>query len=439
MIVYKFGGTSLGSAARMKQAAAIVLNDQHPVFVVLSAVSGTTNALVQIHAKAAASDAAGAVEKLALLQEHYKEYIADLLKGTAQLNDAAAFVLERFDFLQGIVANKIDSESEKILLAQGEIISTHLFSWYLKSQGIHEQLLPALEFMRIDKSGEPDEYYIKSMLSKEMAQYEESGLYITQGYICRNAFGEVDNLKRGGSDFTATLIGQAIEAKEVQIWTDIDGLHNNDPRVVEKTFPIRHLSYRQAAELAYFGAKILHPTCVRPAEQANIPIRLRNTLDPKADGTLISEQSSKQSITAIAAKDDITAVKITSGRMFNAYGFLKKIFQIFERYETSIDMITTSEVAVSLTIDDDQNLSRIVQDLKLLGEVEIDPNQSSICVVGDFGMDQMGYASRIFDSLRSIPIRMISYGGSRYNVSILVHADDKRKALIALNGGLFEI
>lgn len=428
----------MGSPARMKQVAAIVLNNGGPVMVVLSAVSGTTNALVEIHAAAANADVEEAAQKLSALHAQYDKYVDELLSDTEQHADARAFVTDKFALLQTFLNDATKPETEKIILAQGEIISTHLFSWYLASQGVANKLIAALEFMRIDKSGEPDEYYIKSMLRKELAPLKEHTLFVTQGYICRNAFGEVDNLKRGGSDFTATLVGQALEADEIQIWTDIDGMHNNDPRVVDKTFPIRQISYREAAELAYFGAKILHPTCVRPAEQGNIPIRLKNTLDPKAEGTLIGSDSLRRSITALAAKDNITAIKITSGRMLNAYGFLKKVFEVFERYETSIDMITTSEVAVSLTIDDESNLSKIVQELKALGDVEVDAAQSSICVVGDFGMEQVGYASRIFDALRDIPIRMISYGGSRYNVSILVHSDDKKRALVALNAGLFE-
>ncbi|MBX2815601.1 MAG: aspartate kinase [Saprospiraceae bacterium] len=437
MVVFKFGGTSLGSPDRMKQVAAIVMAEPGPKCVVLSAVSGTTNKLVALNQAHANGEGALAEQQIEEFASEYLQYTKNLLVQDDLVETAMKIVSNHLHRLREVIDLPPSPESERVILAQGELISTNLFVHYLESQSIQAKLLPALEFMRIDKTGDPDAYFISSMLGKEMQLHPDHQFFVTQGFICRNAFGEVDNLKRGGSDFTATLIGEALHAREVQIWTDIDGLHNNDPRVVDKTFPISRLSYREAAELAYFGAKILHPTCVLPAERAGIPIYLKNTMDPKAEGTKISTESAERSFTALAAKDNITAVKITSGRMLNAYGFLRRVFEIFERYETSIDMITTSEVAVSLTIDDDRNLPRILQELKPLGRVEVDTSQASICVVGNFALDQKGYASQIFDALHDISIRMISYGGSKYNVSILVKGEDKEKALIALNQGLF--
>lgn len=438
MVVFKFGGTSVGSAERMKQVVSIVLSGDQPRLVVLSAVSGTTNALVRLNQLSDEGAHDEAQSHLDALRRKYDQYLDDLFESPGEDKSNALDYVDRcFDQLSQSLKHK-SPEVAKSVLAQGELISTHLFYHYLQSLDIEAELLPALEFMRIDKAGEPDEYFIKSMLQKEL-ELRPAQLYITQGYICRNAFGEVDNLKRGGSDYTATLVGQALEAREIQIWTDIDGLHNNDPRIVEHTYPVHQLSYREAAELAYFGAKILHPSCVLPAEKGDIPIHLKSTMDPKAEGTVISQATSQHPIKAIAAKDGIIAIKITSGRMFNAYGFLKKVFEIFERHQTSIDMITTSEVAVSLTIDDEGRLSQILAELKILGEVEVDHGQCIICVVGHFSTDQVGYASRIFDALIDVPIRMISYGGSKYNVSILIHSNDKRRALQALNAGLFQV
>ncbi len=326
---------------------------------------------------------------------------------------------------------------KKGLVSLSELLSTHLFQFYCEEQGIPTQLIPALDFMRIDKNLEPDEYYIQSNLENAIKQDPATSIFITQGYICRNAFGEIDNLKRGGSDYTATLVGAGVKASEVQIWTDIDGMHNNDPRIVEGTSPVENISYNEAAELAYFGAKILHPSCVWPAQKNNIPIVLKNTMQPEAKGTIISGNSESNRITAIAAKDGIVAIKIRSGRMLNAYGFLRSVFEVFERYKTSIDMITTSEVAVSLTIDDATNLKFIVEELEKYAFVEVDTHQTIVCVVGDFISERKGYAEQIFASLKNIPIRMISYGGSHNNVSILINENDKESALKSLHSGLF--
>lgn len=437
MQVLKFGGTSVGSPQRMREVVSIVTRDHHKKIIVLSAVSGTTNALLEYAGLIRDDQKEQAKQSLQKLLVMYREFIVELYDHIPLREQASTFLEEQFQELEEIGMGSRTFEREKRIVAKGEIISTHLFNWLLEAAGNDTVLLPALNYMRIDKSGEPDEYFIKSMLEKELMLSGEHQFYVTQGYICRNAYGEVDNLKRGGSDYTATLIGQAANAEEIQIWTDIDGMHNNDPRVVDNTFPVKTLSYGEAAELAYFGAKILHPSCVLPAQRGLIPIRLKNTMDPSAGGTLISSDDSKAEITAIAAKDGITAIKVKSGRMLMAYGFLKKIFEIFERYETSIDMITTSEVAVSLTIDDASRLPDILEDLRHYGDVEVDRDQTIICIVGNFSNDQTGYATRIFDALSNVPIRMISYGGSRYNVSILVDGSQKKKALVALNKGLF--
>ena len=435
MQVLKFGGTSVGSPARMKEVREIITRDDHPKVVVLSAVSGTTNKLVALGQDLDKPDVVNAT--IGALREEYLAFIEELYVKPETKEQARTFLSQKFELLASFQSKQPSPHAVKTILAQGELMSTQMFTWHLEEQGISAILLPALNFMRIDKSGEPDEYYIKSMLQKEMQLAGPASIYVTQGYICRNASGDVDNLKRGGSDYTATLLGQALQAEEIQIWTDIDGMHNNDPRVVEDTHPIKHLSYDEAAELAYFGAKILHPSCVLPAQKGNTPIRLKNTMDPEASGTLISLQSNDQDVTAIAAKDGITAIKIRSGRMLMAYGFLKQIFEIFEQFETPIDMVTTSEVAVSLTIDDDTHLTPIVVALKTFGEVEVDQAQTIICIVGSFASKSAGYAGEIFTALKNIPIRMISFGGSKHNVSLLIEEPYKREALQALNQGLF--
>ncbi|CAG5078445.1 aspartate kinase [Parvicella tangerina] len=437
MLVMKFGGTSVGSAERMKEVAKLITMDSHKKIVVLSAVSGTTNKLVAIGDALYKQKKEDATSKIMTLRSEYEALIAELYSTEASLTRANELIEENFNYLISFTKDLFTVYEERALLAQGELLSTNLFKIYCDEIGIKTELIPALDFMRIDKNLEPDEYYIQSNLEKELVAHEDTSIFITQGYVCRNAFGEIDNLKRGGSDYTATLIGAAINADEVQIWTDIDGMHNNDPRIVEGTHPVEALSYNEAAELAYFGAKILHPSCVWPAQEHRIPIALKNTMQPEARGTIISEHTDKDRVTAIAAKDGITAIKIKSGRMLNAYGFLRNVFEVFERYKTPIDMITTSEVAVSLTIDDDTRLSDILDELKKYAHVEIDNKQTIVCVVGDFLSEKKGYAEQIFGSLKDIPIRMISYGGSNNNVSILVNESDKEGALKALHSGLF--
>ncbi len=435
MKVLKFGGTSVGSPERMKKLLDII-SPETPRLVVLSAVSGTTNKLVEIASFFEASDKNKAVIAIAKLRAEYNQFIVELFATEQGLVDGKNTLDYHFGLLESIANDLFTITEEKIILAQGELISTTLFHYYLKEIGVHSVLLPSLDFMKVDEDHEPMVDFITEHITPLLTQ--ETNLYITQGYICRNAYGQIDNLRRGGSDYTASLIGAAIRSEEVQIWTDIDGMHNNDPRIVKGTKPIANLSFDEAAELAYFGAKILHPQSVFPAQKYKIPVRLLNTMEPEAHGTLISSFSEPGKIKSIAAKDGITAIKIQSSRMLLAYGFLRRVFEIFERFKTPIDMITTSEVAVSLTIDDTRNLDDILKELDKFGTVELDYDQTIICVVGDFGADKHGYAARVFEALKHIPIRMISYGGSNYNVSLLVKTADKTEALRSLHNRLFE-
>lgn len=438
MLVLKFGGTSVGSAERMKSLVPLI-GDQRLKVVVLSAMSGTTNALVEIGAALYAREVDKARTLIDALEKKYHAVVAELYSKEESKTKGTELVKEHFEHLRSFTIDMFTANEEKAVLAQGELLSTALVTFYLEEKGIKCALLPALNYMRIDANEEPDLNYIEHHVKNELARFPGADLYITQGYICRNAFGEIDNLKRGGSDYTATLIGAALKAKEIQIWTDIDGMHNNDPRVVNKTFPISELSFDEAAELAYFGAKILHPTCVLPAQRRNVPVRLLNTMQPEAKGTVIGATPTADRITAVAAKDGIAAIKIRSDRMLLAYGFLRSVFEVFERYRTPIDMITTSEVAVSLTIDNVTHLDEIVKELAEYGQVVVDRDQAIVCIVGTFGKDKQGYASRVFDSLKEIPIRMISYGGSENNISILVDGKRKKETLQALNSGLFDL
>jgi aspartate kinase len=436
MKILKFGGTSVGSAERM-HALAELINDKSPKIIVLSAMSGTTNNLVEIAAALYSKENEKASSLIKALNTKYEAVIKQLYKTESGLDKGKGLLESHFSYLHSFTMDLFTINEERAILAQGELLSTALFHYYLEEINIDSTLLPALNFMRIDENEEPDMNYIETNIKQELENHPSADLFITQGYICRNAFGEIDNLKRGGSDYTATIIGAAIQAEEIQIWTDIDGMHNNDPRVVDKTHPIAELSFDEAAELAYFGAKILHPTCILPAQNKNIPVRLLNTMQPQAKGTLISSRTTGDNIKAVAAKDDITAINIKSGRMLLAYGFLRAVFEIFERYKTPIDMITTSEVAVSLTIDNTKNLEAIKNELEEFCKVEIETNLTIVCIVGSFTAEKQGYAFRIFDALKNIPIRMISYGGSENNVSILVDSKLKKETLIALNKGLF--
>jgi len=437
MKILKFGGTSVGSPERMKKLLDII-NPVEEQIVVLSAVSGTTNSLVEISAKLLKEDKQSATELINALHQKYNEFVIELLPAGDFREQGQEVVDYHFNFLTSLTNDLFTSIEEKVVLAQGELLSTTLYHIYLKSIDVPSVLLPALDFMKIDEDNEPDVPFTTEHLTPLLAQHKGNKVFITQGFICRNSFGEVDNLRRGGSDYTASLLGAAIMAEEVQIWTDIDGMHNNDPRIVKGTKPISHLSFDEAAELAYFGAKILHPQSVFPAQKYKIPVRLLNTMEPKALGTVISTESEKGKIKSIAAKDGITAIKIQSSRMLLAYGFLRRIFEIFERYKTPIDMITTSEVAVSLTIDFTDNLDEIIKELNSFGSVEIDKDQTIVCVVGDFGAEKHGYAAKVLDSIKHIPVRMISYGGSAYNISLLVGTQDKVEALRSLHDRIFE-
>lgn len=436
MRVMKFGGTSVGSAVRMHDVARII-EGQQPVMVVLSAVSGTTNKLVEIAGHLLAKEKQAALNKMEQLQSSYLPFVDVLFAAENSKTDGYAIIQHYFEQLKSLAVNGFGLRQQKEVLAIGEMISTHLFFRLLQEQNKSVVLLNALDFMRVDQDGEPQMNYIASQLEELLSLHSGKDIYVTQGFICRNLLGEIDNLKRGGSDYSASLIGAAVGSDEIQIWTDIDGMHNNDPRVVSNTHPVRQLSFDEAAELAYFGAKILHPSSVNPARKSGIPVRLKNTMKPGAEGTLISDRSLPGVIKAVAAKDNIIAIRIVSNRMLLAHGFLRKVFEIFERYKTPIDMISTSEVAVSLTIDDDERLDSILDELNEIAKVEVDRGQTIICIVGDNIVDLPGFAAKIFDSLKSVSIRMVSCGGSRNNVSLLVATKNKNEALNALNVGLF--
>ena len=438
MKVMKFGGTSVGSPERMKGVASLVTESGEPTFIVLSAMSGTTNSLVEISDYLYKKNPEGANEVINNLEKKYMQHVEELYSTEEMKQTTREFLQGEFNYLRSFTKDLFTSFEEKSIVAQGEMMSTNMVVNYLKEQGVKAVLLSALDFMRTDKNAEPDPQYIKEKLAAIMEQNQGYQIYITQGFICRNAYGEVDNLQRGGSDYTASLIGAALPAEEIQIWTDIDGMHNNDPRVVEHTEAVRQLNFEEAAELAYFGAKILHPTCVQPAKYAGIPVRLKNTMDPKADGTIIDNVIVRGKIKAVAAKDNITAIKIKSSRMLLATGFLRKVFEIFESYQTPIDMIATSEVGVSMSIDNDTHLNDIVNELKKYGTVTVDADMCIICVVGDLDWSNVGFETIATDALKNIPIRMVSYGGSNYNISFLIKERDKKQALQNLSEVLFE-
>uniref|UniRef100_UPI003FEFFBED aspartate kinase n=1 Tax=Prevotella sp. TaxID=59823 RepID=UPI003FEFFBED len=437
MNVMKFGGTSVGTPERIKSVAKMVSESGEQVFIVLSAMSGTTNSLVEISNYLYKKNPEGANEVINSLEKKYMQHVEDLYSTDEYKQITREFLISEFNYLRSFTKDIFTSFEEKNIVAQGEIMSTNMMKNYLLEQGVKVVLLSALDFMRTDKNAEPDAQYIKEKLKAQMADNEGYQVYITQGFICRNAYGEVDNLLRGGSDFTASLIGAALPADEIQIWTDIDGMHNNDPRVVDKTDAIHQLNFEEAAELAYFGAKILHPTCVQPAKYAGVPVRLKNTLDPHAEGTIIDNVLIKGKIKAVAAKDNITAIKIKSSRMLFATGFLRKIFEIFETYQTPIDMITTSEVGVSMSIDSSAHLNEIVDELKKYGTVTVDTDMCIVCVVGDLDWSNLGFETLVLDAMKEIPIRMISYGGSNYNISFLIKEADKKRALQKLSETLF--
>jgi len=438
MKVMKFGGTSVGTPQRMKEVTSLVTKSGEPVFVVLSAMSGTTNSLVEISDYLYKKNPDGANEVINNLERKYMKHLEELYTKEEIRTQTAEFLRDEFNFLRSFTKELFTSFEEKTIVAQGEMMSTNMVANYMKEIGINAVLLNALDFMRTDKNAEPDPVYIKEKLAAQMEQNPGAQVYITQGFICRNAYGEIDNLQRGGSDYTASLIGAALNAEEIQIWTDIDGMHNNDPRVVDHTQPVHQLQFEEAAELAYFGAKILHPTCVQPAKYAGIPVRLLNTMDPDAEGTTISNATEYGKIKAIAAKDNITAIKIKSSRMLLATGFLRKVFEIFESYQTPIDMVCTSEVGVSMSIDNSSHLGEIMDELKKYGTVTVDTSMCIICVVGDLDWQNVGFETKVMDAMKDIPVRMISYGGSNYNISFLIREEDKKRALQSLSDNLFK-
>lgn len=437
MRVMKFGGTSVGKPERMKQVANLVTASDEAKIVVLSALSGTTNALIEISNAMASGNKQEAKELIEKLSAHYKQFVDELLTTDAAKTEAEKILQEHFEFLHIILRISFSEALNKDILAQGELLSTKLFSIYLTEANVDHVLLPALEFMTIDSYDEPQVGTIKVKLTQQLKQHKDKKIFITQGYICRNARGEVDNLKRGGSDYSASLIAAAINATVCEIWTDIDGMHNNDPRVVNKTFAIEQLSFEEAAELAYFGAKILHPASIWPAQYYNVPVKLLNTMEPSAKGTLIAAEAGSVGVKAIAAKDGITAIRVKSSRMLLAYGFLRKVFEVFEKYRTSIDMITTSEVAVSVTIDNDVNLPEIIKELEPFGTIEIDTNHTIVSIVGNEIAETKDVMKKLFDAIEPIPVRMVSYGGSKHNVSLLIARAYKEETLQLLNNGLF--
>ncbi len=439
MKTLKFGGTSVGKPERMQHIARLITQDPDPKIVVLSALSGTTNALVEIGENLFEKKVDKAEILIRDLHIHYMSFIDELYSQEKYKESAINVINEHFDFMKGLLSAFFNKRLNNELLAQGELMSTKIFSLYLEEQEISSKLISALDFMYIDEDKEPDIEFTNNKLSAILDQNKGFGIYVTQGYICRNHEGEIDNLQRGGSDYTATLIGAAINAPEVQIWTDIDGMHNNDPRIVDKTYAISNLSFNEASELAYFGAKILHPSSIWPAQKYNVPVRLKNTMEPEAYGTFISDIEEEKKIKAVAAKDGITAIKIKSSRMLMAYGFLRKIFQIFENYRTPIDMISTSEVAVSLTIDDDSNIQSILEELKDFGDIVVDDNQTIICIVGNKIVEKEEILQKVFRAMENVPVRMISYGGSRYNISILVDTKFKNETLRELNKHIFNM
>ena len=437
MKVMKFGGTSVGTPARMKEVTELITKSGEPVFVVLSAMSGTTNSLVEISNYLYKKNPEGANEVINNLERKYMKHIDELYSTDEMKSKTKDFLVMEMNYLRSFTKELFTSFEEKSIVAQGEMISTNMVVNYMLEKGINAVLLNALDFMRTDKNSEPDPTYIKEKLSAIMEKNEGYQVYVTQGFICRNAYGEIDNLQRGGSDYTASLTGAALNAEEIQIWTDIDGMHNNDPRVVEKTQPVHQLHFEEAAELAYFGAKILHPTCIQPAKYAGIPVRLLNTMEPEAEGTTISNATEYGKIKAVAAKDNIIVIKIKSSRMLLATGFLRKVFEIFESYQTPIDMVCTSEVGVSMSIDNSSHLGEIVDELKKYGTVTVDTGMCIICVVGDLDWSNIGFETRVMDALKNIPVRMISYGGSNYNISFLIREEDKKRALQSLSDMLF--
>lgn len=436
MKVLKFGGTSVGSIGNIKCVKEIITDGEKKI-VVLSAMSGTTNSLVEISDQIKEGEIEAALKNITALSKKYDKVVDELFEISTLKQEVTNYIDQIFTYLNSLTSETHTELLYNKIVSQGELMSTYMFTKFLNQEGVNARLLPALDFMRIDKLNDPDQFYIQQNLQRIIDEALPADIYITQGFICLDAYGKIANLQRGGSDYTATIIGAVVEVDEVQIWTDIDGMHNNDPRFVENTHAISNLSFDEAAELAYFGAKILHPQTIMPAREANIPVRLKNTMDPPSYGTLISQDYEGEGIKAIAAKDGITAIKIKSARMLQAHGFLKKVFEIFEKYATPIDMITTSEIAISLTIDNDASLHSIIEELSKFSKVEVDNQQSIVCLVGH-SVVRHHDTHHLFQVLQDISVRMISYGGSNNNISLLVNTADKIAALQHLNKYVFE-
>ncbi|NDV96011.1 aspartate kinase [Dysgonomonas sp. 521] len=437
MKVQKFGSASIATVDKLKRVAEIVTKEQGNI-VVLSSMRGTAEALSEISDYLYKKNQEGAIEIINKLEKQYIELVGSLFESADIKSVAKELVISKFDYIRTFTKDLFTLFEERVVLAQGELISSELFHLYMQDKKVNAVLIPALEFMRTDKNSAPDPVYIKDKLSALLEEPKGADLYITQGYICRNAYGEIDDLRKGGSDFSASLIGVAVNAEEIQIWADVDTMQNNDSRYVEGTMPIRQLNFDEAAELAYFGTKILHPSSILPAKLADIPVRLKNTEHPEAAGTLISNKTEENTIKAVGARDNITAIKIKSGKMLLAHGFLRKVTEVFENYQTSIDMLATSEVGVSLTIDNDKNLQAIVDDLKKYGTVSVTPDMVIVSVIGDLESADSGISVDIMGAMKEIPVRMLSYGGSKYNFSFLIHKDDKVRTLQILNKSLFK-
>ncbi|MDL2223534.1 aspartate kinase [Bacteroidales bacterium OttesenSCG-928-M11] len=435
MQVLKFGGSSIGSVSKMNSVVSL-LNDGKSRVVVFSAMAGMTSSLSEVADYLYKKNPDGANEIINHLEQSYCDILSELFLASSYKEEAQDLVRSSFDYIRSFTKDIFTLFEEKAILAQGEILSSSIMYFLMKDKGIKVSLLPALDFMRTDKNSEPDPIYIREKLTK-LINENDADVYVTQGHICRNAYGEIDNFNKGGSDLSASLIGAALSAEEIQIWTDVEGMQNNDPRYVENTAPVEHLLFEEAAELAYFGVKILHPSCILPAKLNRIPVRLMNIYQPEFHGTLISNKMEKRTLKAVAAKDGIIAIKVKSTKMLLAHGFLRRVFEIFESYQTPIDMVTTSEVGVSVTIDQEKHLDDILNDLKKFGTVTVDYGMSLICVVGDLDWANVGFESKIINALNDIPVRMISYGGSNYNISFLIKTEDKVRALQTLNNTLF--
>ena len=437
MKVLKFGGTSVGSAQRMKEVAKLITDGEQKI-VVLSAMSGTTNTLVEISDYLYKKNPEGANEIINKLEAKYKQHVDELYATQEYKQKGLEVIKSHFDYIRSYTKDLFTLFEEKVVLAQGELISTAMVNFYLQECGVKSVLLPALEFMRTDKNAEPDPVYIKEKLQAQLELYPDMDIYITQGFICRNAYGEIDNLQRGGSDYTASLIGAAINASEIQIWTDIDGMHNNDPRIVKNTTPIKKLSFEEAERLAYFGAKILHPFCIAPARQKDIPVRLLSSIEPQAEGTLISKSQDDRIIKAIAAKDSIFYLKFESNHALRPYLFTSKVFDTFARYQTSLCLLTSSSTDISIATDNNEALPRIIRELSKYANVTVEDHMSIISIVGNMKWQYTGFEAKIMEALKDIPLRMISYGSTNNDVSVVVKTSDKKKALQALSNSLFE-